>query len=169
MSSATTLLLGLETALVARDPRFAAAQPQCTSSRSQHLSPDRQMRHARWWTWQTAAVRSNYAEALLKACRAERVYLRWVLGDEAENHKPSGRDEGAMLDIWRQAKALQILTPAPSKADVVWKRRAAKDEHLPIAKEAIDAAIAEDEAWLAAHALPRKGGRKAKPELQLVA
>jgi hypothetical protein len=55
------------------------------------------------------------------------------------------------IKLLRMTIANQILTPSPTMADVTWKRATAKDDYLPISKEEIEAAIAADETFLAAH------------------
>jgi hypothetical protein len=78
--------------------------------------------------------------------------------------------EPRAVPVWRQAVALQILTPAPDKAAVTWKRRAAKKQYLPIDRDTINRAIAADEEWLAAHSRPQHAKHYTRPpELKIVA
>jgi hypothetical protein len=60
----------------------------------------------------------------------------------------------------RRAVALQLLVPAPHQEALRWKRRAMKDEHLPIVPEEIERAVAADEAWLAGRT---RRGRERRP------
>jgi hypothetical protein len=72
--------------------------------------------------------------------------------------------------MWRQAIAVQLLTPACDKQSLVWKQRAPKaDKYIPIDPEALARIMAEDEAWLAAHHPQRAKRQAAKPVLALVA
>jgi hypothetical protein len=59
-----------------------------------------------------------------------------------------------LVDIWREAVAKQLLTPAPTLADVAWKRAKVKSDEfnrLPITLAQAEQAIANDLAFLAAH------------------
>ncbi|RUU59941.1 hypothetical protein [Mesorhizobium sp. M2C.T.Ca.TU.002.02.1.1] len=89
---------------------------------------------------------------------------RPIKGLEALHEHLGGNEKRAnLVNERRRLTALQILTPAPDKGAVKWKRFAAKDRYLPISHEQIEAAIAADEAWLAAHPTtkePRRPRRK---------
>ncbi|RXT49772.1 hypothetical protein B6S44_23150 [Bosea sp. Tri-44] len=61
---------------------------------------------------------------------------------------------------WRKATADQILTPAPDQAALSWKRSAVRRRCLPITKEAAEAAICADEAFLAAYPVTRAKSRR---------
>jgi hypothetical protein len=128
------------------------------------MSPERQERHDRQTAWRRADARTRYAEALFKADTAEACYLQWTNRGGSRSIQPD------LVPVWRQAVALQILTPAPDKAAVTWKRRAAKDRHLPIDRDTIDRAIATDEEWLAAHSRPQHAKHYTRPpQLKIVA
>src|SRR5277367_6336414 len=58
----------------------------------------------------------------------------------------------------------QLLTPAPDTNTVIWKRAtlaAGQHKHTDIKPARIERAIADDEAWLAAHPTKRTGNVEA--------
>jgi hypothetical protein len=62
--------------------------------------------------------------------------------------------DGKLLDIWRAAVAKKLLTPAPDLAAITWKRAQLKSRGfscVPVKKERVERAIADDTAFLAAH------------------
>jgi hypothetical protein len=67
--------------------------------------------------------------------------------------------DGLLLAALRNAEAIQVLTPAPDKLAIEWKRKIAR-KHPPIAVELLDKAIAADEQWLRDH--PTRQGRPRK-------
>jgi hypothetical protein len=111
-------------------------------------------RLARRDAWYRAQTETQFFEALLQYVRAAKSYCKHVKQIE-ELKTYSGADEYDILRQKRAAVARQILTPAPSKTEVAWKRKAALDKYLPINPEDIDAAIAADEAFFAAHPTKR--------------
>jgi hypothetical protein len=59
-----------------------------------------------------------------------------------------------------------LLTPAPTLADVAWKRAKIKSdefEQLPVARERAEQAIADDLAFLAAHPMRQSKRRSEEP------
>lgn len=60
-------------------------------------------------------------------------------------------DEIKLYDLYRNALAIQMLTPAPHKAAIDWKRKHAELKCLPVERAAIEKAIADDEQWLKDH------------------
>jgi|ThiBio_1000_plan_1041568.scaffolds.fasta_scaffold00283_18 hypothetical protein len=99
--------------------------------------------------WHKAMLEADYFAALYKASEAERIYRLFV-----DKGVPQRIHPGNYLDRYRAALAAQLLAPAVRQSDIRWKQSARKDKHLPINQEAIDQAIADDEAYL----LRRKGG-----------
>jgi hypothetical protein len=64
-----------------------------------------------------------------------------------------------LLDIWREAVAKKLLTPAPDLAANTWKRTQLKSRgfsYVPVKKERVEYAIADDAAFLAAHPTRRR-------------
>jgi len=99
---------------------------------------------------------------LLKFTRMEALFAKEVIGDTTKAAQCRNMD-GELMSEHRRAVANQIRTPAPSLADVTWKRQAAKDRYLPIKPEEIEAIIASDLEWLAAlpvNRQPRRPRRK---------
>ncbi len=105
------------------------------------------MRQMRQGAWARADAKTDFLEAKLKFKRAEGRLAR-THGNEPEHERSV---EFAIVDEYRAAIAAQMLVPAPDQAAVKWKKRAAQDRYIPIARDAIERAIAADEAWLAAH------------------
>jgi hypothetical protein len=76
------------------------------------------------------------------------------VGDSASFPAADSPDRFPLLDKWREAVAKQLLTPAPSIAAITWKRaklESGEFPHLPVKKERVERAIADDVAFLAAH------------------
>ena len=114
------------------------------------------LRRARRKEWRKASARTGYFRALLELKRAEYLYVRNVVRDSKRADRIFGRHREAVDRLLRDAEAMQILTPAPDQAALQWKRKVvAADEYLPLAAVEIAAAIAADEAWLAAHPTKR--------------
>jgi hypothetical protein len=67
----------------------------------------------------------------------------------------------ALLSKYRAAIMQQLLTPAPTSAEVTWKRTAFKHgdhEYTDVKPERIERAIADDVEFLKTHPTRRKGG-----------
>jgi hypothetical protein len=65
------------------------------------------------------------------------------------------------VDKWREAVAKKLLTPAPDLDAITWKRAKLKSSdfpHLPVKKERVERAIADDVAFLEAHPTRAKRG-----------
>lgn len=95
-------------------------------------------------------------------------YLRasfdWQYALQLAQHRGTGNSSAfppakpeerfATVDAWRVAIAKQLLTPAPDGRAIAWKRAklAGGDfKHLPVSRERVKQAIADDVAFLAAH------------------
>jgi hypothetical protein len=79
---------------------------------------------------------------------------RYGIADSASFPSVENENRWGMADAWREAVAKQLLTPAPTLADVAWKRAKIKSDEfdrLPITLARADQAIADDVAFLAAH------------------
>lgn len=66
-----------------------------------------------------------------------------------------------LVDKWREAIAKKLLTPAPCIAAVTWKQaqlRTLGFSYVPVKKEQVERAIADDVAFLAAHPTRAKRG-----------
>jgi hypothetical protein len=103
-----------------------------------------------WWLAERAA---DYWHARFKWRDELETAQKYGIGDSASFPAPvGGRFEA--VDIWRGAVAKQLLTPAPTLANVAWKRAKIKSDEfnrLPITLARAEQAIADDLAFLAAH------------------
>lgn len=116
---------------------------------------------ARIWGQQEALV-SMYSAAL--RLHHARLYVEKIHGRETP--RPcEDQEHKALLAAYRKAAHTLLLTPANDRAALAWKRRnlpyiysGSTDSERDFAAE-VDRAIAEDDAWLAAHSV-RKPNRK---------
>lgn len=115
------------------------------------------LRRARNDAWRKADAKTKYLLAKWEMECARDLYRTLFYGDETCKAGWDG------IKAARQARAEQILTPAPDQAAVRWKKNASKDRFLPIDNAKIERAIAEDEAWLAAHPAKRAHSVKEAP------
>jgi hypothetical protein len=85
---------------------------------------------------------------------------------EADLHPDFLQDEHMQLvDFWRAAKRMLLLTPAPDREAIEWKQRQTKDKGLRyccLKPGELERVIAKDVAWLKAHPtrtklLPKRG------------
>ncbi|MHA6641322.1 hypothetical protein [Mesorhizobium sp. A623] len=116
-----------------------------------HNSLVRQTRLEAWTAARSVMLLEAAKQELLFA---EARYRRNVLGDAGAFRRAYA------TPARREAVAALILTPAPTRADVAWKKRALKDRHLPGDRSVLKAAIAADETFLDAHPTTRR--RRAK-------
>ena len=68
-------------------------------------------------------------------------------------------DRIRLVAKWREAVVKQLFTPAPDLAAIKWKRAKLAGRgfsHLPIKKERVQQAIADDVAFFAAHPIRRR-------------
>jgi hypothetical protein len=85
---------------------------------------------------------------------------KWEIADSA-SFSPA-KDHLARLELidkWREAVAKKLLTPAPGLAAVTWKQAQLKARgfsYVPVKKEQVERAIADDLAFLAAHPTRRR-------------
>jgi hypothetical protein len=114
------------------------------------------VRYQRWDAWRAADAKTRCYNALFEAAGLIRENARYRV------HAPvSIPPESECLKLYRQALAEQLLTPVERKADIDWKKRKFKSESregywcLPVEPEEIEASIAADEAFLAAHPTKR--------------
>ena len=111
-------------------------------------------RSARKNAWHRAFVTTGYFSALYRAAFATYSYNRWI--DSAATEIDSDQ-RFEFLKKYREAVAQQLLAPAVSQADIKWKQSARKQPYLPVDQKEVDAAIADDTAYMARRKL--KGGR----------
>lgn len=110
-----------------------------------------QLRQARKEVWREAEAKFDMWKALLDAGRANKRTgtgfpgMRWV------------PDEDECFAHLRPAAKALMLTPAWDTRSLNWKRRV-KLAWLMIDPAVAQRAIADDEAWLAAHPVSKRGG-----------
>ena len=113
------------------------------------------LRVARRDAWWAADHLTDYWRARLDWWSALSIAQSRNIADA--NSYPKCGDYGqrlVLVDLWREAVAKQLLTPAPDLGAITWKRAKLKSgdfPHLPVKKERVERAIAEDVAFLAAH------------------
>lgn len=133
------------------DPLSAAVMPaDCELSRvERELARNRwhEARHHVYVTGKLFKFRRDLIWHDIEACGVSR---------EIWEHFPS---PNLLRDHYTEALANMILTIAPTKCDASWKRAQSKWSMIPLTAEQIEAAIAADEAFIAAHA-PRRMARK---------
>jgi hypothetical protein len=115
------------------------------------------VRRDAWWL---ADRVTDYWRARLDWCSALGIAQQCGIADSAS---PSAENESrfGLVDKWREAVAKKLLTPAPDLAAITWKRTKLKSSdfpHLPIKRERVERAIADDVAFLAAHPTRAKRG-----------
>jgi len=119
------------------------------------------IRIARRDDWWHAGRVADYWRARLDWCSALGFAQRHEIADSGSF--PSAEEESryGLVEKWREAVARQLLTPAPTVADVAWKRAKIKSrefKQLPITLERAEQAVADDVAFLAAHPTRTKKG-----------
>jgi hypothetical protein len=156
--------------------QFSAARPVRAVSNKRApgaLTPRQQRREGKpelpppaTETAKNSRIRIKRRDAWWLACRATEYWharLKW--GHELDFAQRNGiGDSGSFppvsdspfraVDMWREAVAKQLLTPAPDLGAITWKRAKLKSSdfpHLPVKKERVERAIDDDVAFLAAH------------------
>jgi hypothetical protein len=108
-------------------------------------------RREAWWL---AGRVADYWHARFKWRYELATAQRYGIGDSASFPAPVSAGRFEDVNLWREAVAKQLLTPAPTLGDVAWKRAKIKSDdfkQLPIALVRAEQAIADDVAFLAAH------------------
>jgi hypothetical protein len=114
-----------------------------------------------WWLAERVA---DYWHARWKWVNALEIAQKYGIGDSGSFPPQAHASPFEGVDMWREAVAKRLLTPAPTLADVAWKRAKVKSddfEHLPIALTRAEQAIADDVAFLAAHPTRRSDSEAA--------
>ena len=113
------------------------------------------VRNARAKAWNKARTKTEYYSALTDAA----FYLehKGTTRFEFIANLPKRED---LLDLYRQALADQLLTPAPQKLEIDWKKRqlAKLNRWVPVRAEDVAASIQADEDFLARHPVKRVRG-----------
>ena len=120
------------------------------------------LRKARNEAWDRASHTTSYWNARLKwQCE-----LKWAqdCGLADSDTFPPAEERQLLVDTWREAVVKQLLTPAPNVAAVAWKRAVlARNDYVIgryVKAERVERAIADDEAFLAAHPVRQSIRRK---------
>jgi hypothetical protein len=114
----------------------------------------------RWERWRDADRHTRIRRACLdfvSECNVDHDTTKSLLGSWASSFNESHR--WGCVCAWREAVAQQLLTPAPTRKALNWKRRQ-KLTYLPVRGEDVERAIAADEAYLA----PYVRGRREKTQ-----
>jgi hypothetical protein len=104
-----------------------------------------------WWLAERV---TDYWRARWKWHHELETAQRYGIGDSGSFPPPAHASPFEAVDTWREAVAKQLLTPAPTLADVAWKRAKIKSDEfnrLPITLARAEQAVADDLAFLAAH------------------
>jgi hypothetical protein len=104
-----------------------------------------------WWLAERVA---DYWHARWKWHHELETAQRYGIGDSGSFPPPAHASPFEAVDTWREAVAKRLLTPAPTLADVAWKRAKIKSDEfnrLPITLARAEQIIADDLAFLAAH------------------
>jgi hypothetical protein len=120
---------------------------------------NRLARDVRAPAWRRADAKTAYYEALLDVHRA--LIRRCAPEIPVEDQFEFG-NFNIWLQRWQEALFEQMITPAPAKVHVAWKQRQIeKFKHRPDQLRQVEKAIADDEAFLAAHPVqrPRRAAR----------
>ncbi|WP_442577595.1 hypothetical protein ACSBOB_18670 [Mesorhizobium sp. ASY16-5R] len=123
-----------------------------------HNSMLRQSRHRAWFIGQTVV---EFCRASLDFHTVADRYARVVQHDDAKA-KEHHAIRSDMLGKWRTAVAVALLIPAGRQDALSWKIATLKSREMPwfpVERAKVEAAIAADKAWLAAHPTTRRPRR----------
>ena len=119
------------------------------------------LRQMRDEAWNRARQTTSYWRARLDWHTALKFAQTCGLADSGSFPPAANGNRLSLVDTWREAVVKQLLTPAPNVAAVAWKRAklSGRDfRHLPVKPDRVERAIADDEAFLAAHPTRTKRG-----------
>jgi hypothetical protein len=115
---------------------------------------------ARREAWWNAERQVEYWDACLRMHHVISCAQDAGLPEGNSHPKVSHKDRNPILRSYRQAIVRLFLTPACRLSDVTWKQKAlaaGKHKHTDLSGERIEAAIAKDLAFFAAHPIRRRG------------
>jgi hypothetical protein len=118
------------------------------------------IRSARRDAWWHADRVSDYWRARLDWSGALGIAQQYGIADSASFPSAENENRFGLVDKWREAVAKKLLMPAPDLAAITWKRAKLKSSDfpcLPVKKERVERAIADDVAFLAAHPVRTRG------------
>ena len=139
---------GIKTRREIRQERNANSVPLTETAANSRL---RIARRDAWWLAERV---TGYWRARLDWHHALGTAQRYGIADSGSFPSAENESRFGPIDTWREAVAKQLLTPAPDLRAITWKRAKLKSgdfPHLPVKKERVERAIADDEAFLAAH------------------
>jgi hypothetical protein len=116
------------------------------------------VRRDAWWH---AGRVADYWRARLDWTSELGTAQQYGIADSASFPPADNASRFGLVDTWREAVVKQLLTPAPDGAAVTWKRAKLKSSdfpHLPVKKERVERANADDVAFLEAHPTRAKRG-----------
>jgi hypothetical protein len=111
-----------------------------------------------WWH---ALHVADYWRARLDWHSELGIAQRYGIADSVSFPSAENENRFGLVDKWREAVAKKLLTPAPDLGAITWKRAKLKSSdfpHLPVKKERVERAIADDVAFLEAHPTRAKRG-----------
>jgi hypothetical protein len=112
------------------------------------------LRAARQDAWRHAGRATDYWRARLNWQAALEWAQKREIADSASFPSAAKEDRGALVRLWRDAVAKQLLTPAPDVGAVTWKRAKLEGRdfsYIGIEQDRVERAIADDVAFLEAH------------------
>jgi hypothetical protein len=119
------------------------------------------LRIARRDAWWHADRVEDYWHARLKWESDLGIAQQYGIADSASFPSAKNENRFGLIDKWREAVVKKLLTPAPDGGAVAWKRAKLKSSdfpYLPVKKERVERAIADDVAFLEAHPTRAKKG-----------
>ncbi len=114
------------------------------------------VRNTRSKAWNAAKRKTEYYDALKTAA----LHLEFNNGKDPNGLVVALPSRESLVDLYRQALADQLLTPAFQKLDIEWKKRqlAKLNRWVPVRPEDVAASIQADEDFLARHPVKRDRG-----------
>jgi hypothetical protein len=112
------------------------------------------IRIARRDAWWRADRLADYWRARLDWHSALGTAQQYGIADSASFPSAENESRFELVDKWREAVAKKLLTPSPDLAAITWKRAQLKSSgfrYVPVKKERVERAMADDVAFLAAH------------------
>ena len=117
------------------------------------------IRAARRDTWRRAGRVADYWRARLDWHSELRTAQKYGIADSASFPSTENENRYGLVEKWREAVVKKLLTPAADLAAITWKRaklESSEFPHLPVKKERVERAIADDVEFLAAHPTRKK-------------
>jgi hypothetical protein len=137
----------------ARRLRKLQSEPETTTGKNAQL---RMQRREAWWQ---AERQVDYWKACMKMHSAVSAVQHAGLPEGAAHQKAEHWHWQPIVESYRKAIARLFLTPAHRLSDITWKQKAlgsGDHTYTDLSSERIEAAIAKDIAFLAAHPTRRK-------------